>query len=89
MSDFLNIIHTESKNINHAISRLCNYSKALYIVGNNQLSDDLFELAMELKKSINNINSTVNDKVNEDFDQSIKNSANLLQSYLAAGRNKK
>lgn len=89
MSDFLDIIHAESKKIDFCTHELVKYAKALMIVGNVNLSNDLFDLAEKINKSKNNIDDAVSKKIHDDYEQSVLTSDALLKTCLVMNTIKK
>ena len=89
MSDFLDIIHTESKEIDYCTHQLMKYARTLMIVGNVNLSNDLFDLAEKINKSKNNIDNAVSKRINDDYNQSVLNSDALLKTCLVMSTIKK
>jgi AAA+ ATPase superfamily predicted ATPase len=82
MAEFLDVIHKESKQISIIIDELVYYARALDIVGNDKLSNDLFNLADTLKISIHEIDKAVTKRIHDDYKHSMKNSKTLLKACL-------
>jgi hypothetical protein len=83
MNDWYSDIKHETKSITNIGIRLEELAKAAETLGNNALSNELFEYADSLKFSAKAINYAISENLIENVRQAERNSLNILNSALA------
>ena len=86
MSNYLDTMFDETKNINDNAYVLQSLSRAFYATGNTHVGDELSFIAGSLLKSSKNINNAVGQESTDRLNQSYQATANMVGAALAMCR---
>ena len=83
MQDLMNVVYNRCESISGEAHTLIDYARALSTLGNRELSLALYSIAGHLQCLREDIQDAVSKELDQQYKQSVQNSANVFNAALA------